>query len=90
MSTPRSAAELAREMGLEPRTMPMQSPQSNGMAEAFVCTIKRDYVRVSPLSDARTVLESLPLSLEHYNSFHPHKTLGYRSLREFIASRQPG
>jgi putative transposase len=81
---------LAREMGLEPRTTPVQSPQSNDMAEAFVRTIKRDYVRVSPLPDARTVLESLPLWIEHYNSLHPHKALGYRSPREFIASRQPG
>jgi putative transposase len=36
------------------------------------------------------VLESLPLWFEHYNSLHPHKALGYRSPREFIASRQPG
>jgi putative transposase len=81
---------LAREMGLEPRTTPVQSPQSNGMAEAFVRTIKRDYVRVSPIPDARTVLDSLPLWFEHYNSLHPHKALGYCSPREFIASRQPG
>jgi putative transposase len=81
---------LAREMGLEPRTTPVQSPQSNGMAEALVRTIKRDYVRVSPIPDARTVLDSLPLWFEHYNSLHPHKALGYRSPREFIVSRQPG
>jgi putative transposase len=81
---------LAREMGLEPRTTPVQSPQSNGMAEAFVRTIKRDYVRVSSIPDARTVLDSLPLWFEHYNSLHPHKALGYRSPREFIASRHPG
>ena len=46
--------------------------------------IKRDYIRVSPLPDARTVMESLPLWIEHYNSLHPHKALGYRSPREFI------
>jgi transposase InsO family protein len=39
---------LAREIGVEPRTTPVQSPQSNGMAETFVRTMKRDYVRVSP------------------------------------------
>ena len=33
---------LARENGLEPRTTPVQSPQSNGMAKEFVRTIKRD------------------------------------------------
>jgi putative transposase len=60
------------------------------MAEAFVRTIKRDYVRVSSLPDAGTVLENLPLWFGHYNSLHPHKALRYRSPREFIASRQPG
>lgn len=78
---------MARDIGLEPRTTPVRSPQSNGMAEAFVKTIKRDYVRVSPLPDARTVMESLPLWIEHYNSLHPHKALGYRSPREFIADQ---
>ena len=33
---------FARVIGLEPRTTPIESPQSNGMAEAFVRTIKRD------------------------------------------------
>jgi putative transposase len=33
---------FARDIGLEPRTTPIESPQSNGMAEAFVRTIKRD------------------------------------------------
>jgi hypothetical protein len=33
---------FAREIGLEPITPPAESPQSNGMAEAFVRTVKRD------------------------------------------------
>jgi putative transposase len=78
---------MARDIGLEPRTTPVRSPQSNGMAEAFVKTIKRDYVRVSPLPNARAVMESVPLWIEHYNSLHPHKALGYRSPREFIAEQ---
>lgn len=28
--------------------------------------------------------EPLPLRFEHHNNLHPHKVLGYRSLREFI------
>ncbi|QLL13450.1 DDE-type integrase/transposase/recombinase [Pseudomonas chlororaphis subsp. aurantiaca] len=35
---------LARQIGLQPVTTPVRSPQSNGMAESFVKTIKRDYV----------------------------------------------
>ena len=78
---------FARELGLEPRTTPVECPQSNGMAEAFVRTIKRDYVRVSPVPDAHTVLQLLPVWLAHYNEVHPHKALGYRSPREFITAR---
>jgi putative transposase len=35
---------------------PNREPQSNGMAEALVSTIKRDYVRVNPCPDAGTVM----------------------------------
>lgn len=78
---------FARSLGLEPRTTPLESPQSNGMAEAFVRTLKRDYVRVSSIPNAITVLQLLPIWLAHYNEVHPHKALGYRSPREFIATR---
>ena len=78
---------FARDIGLEPRTTPIESPQSNGMAEAFVRTIKRDYVRVSPRPDAQTVMHQLSAWFTHYNEVHPHKALGYRSPREFIAAR---
>ncbi len=83
----RETRRFARDLGLEPRTTPVESPQSNGMAEAFVRTMKRDYVRVSPLPDAETVLRQLPSWLAHYNEVHPHKALGYRSPREFITAR---
>ena len=51
---------FARDIGLEPRTTPIESPQSNGMAEAFVRTIKRDYARVSPRPNAEAVMRQLP------------------------------
>lgn len=35
---------FARELGLEPLTTPVRSPQSNGLAESFVKTMKHDYV----------------------------------------------
>ena len=77
---------FAREIGLEPLTTPVQSPQSNGMAEAFVRTFKRDYVSVNPIPDAKTVMLALPEWFDHYNELHPHRSLGYRSPREFIAA----
>jgi putative transposase len=75
---------FAREIGLEPCTTPFESPQSNGMAEAFVRTFKRDYAAVRPCPDAATVLSQLPAWFEHYNEVHPHRALGYRSPRQFI------
>ena len=84
----RDTRMFGREIGLEPLTTPIKSPQSNGMAEAFVRTIKRDYARVTELPDAKTVMQKLPLWFEHYNTVHPHRALGYRSPREFIADQK--
>ena len=56
----RDTRAFARDIGLIPRTTPVSSPQSNGMAEAFVRTLKRDYVRMNPRPDAQTVIEQLP------------------------------
>jgi putative transposase len=74
---------LAKLIGLIPLTTPIESPQSNGMAEAFVKTFKRDYAQVRPRPDAATVIEQLDDWFDHYNTVHPHKALGYRSPREF-------
>ena len=75
---------LLIDIGMEPCSTPVRSPQSNGMAEAFVKTFKRDYVSVNPLPDAMTVIAQLPSWFEHYNTLHPHKALGYCSPREFL------
>ena len=80
----RDTRGFARDIGLEPRTTPIESPQSNGMAEAFVRTFKRDYARVNSVPDAQTVMSMLPSWFNHYNRVHPHKALGYRSPAEFI------
>jgi putative transposase len=74
---------FAREIGLLPRTTPIESPQSNGMAEAFVKTFKRDYARVNPRPNADAVLRQLGRWFDHYNEHHPHKALRYRSPRQF-------
>ncbi len=74
---------LARSLGLKPINRPVCSPQSNGMAESFVNTFKRDYVARMDLRDARTVLAQLPAAFEHFNERHPHSSLKMRSPREF-------
>ena len=78
---------FAKEIGFLPLTTPVQSPQSNGMAEAFVRTFKRDYVAVHHKPDAETVIRALPQWFDHYNALHPHRSLGYRSPCEFIAEK---
>ena len=74
---------IAKSLGLKPINTPVCSPQSNGMAESFVNTFKRDYVARMDLRDAQTVLAQLPAAFEHFNEVHPHSSLRMRSPREF-------
>jgi putative transposase len=74
---------VARQLGLKPINTPVCSPQSNGMAESFVNTFKRDYVSRMDLTDSQTVMAQLPAAFEHFNEVHPHSSLKMRSPREF-------
>ena len=78
---------IARSLGLTPVNTPVCSPQSNGMAESFVNTFKRDYVSRMDLRDAKTVLAQLPAAFEHFNDVHPHSSLKMKSPREFRRQR---
>ncbi len=55
---------FARELGLEPLTTPVRSPQSNGMAEWFVKTMKHIYVAYMDKPDASTALYRLAIAFE--------------------------
>jgi putative transposase len=79
----RETRAFAREIGLEPLTTAIRSPQSNGMAEAFVKTFKRDYVESMDRCDAITVMRQLRDCFEHYNDVHPHSALKMLSPRVF-------
>lgn len=74
---------LARELGLEPIHTPVCSPQSNGIAESFVNTFKRDYVSLMDRSSAEVVLAQLPDAFTHFNEVHPHSSLKLKSPRMF-------
>jgi len=76
--------DFALALGLMPRFTPIRSPESNGMAESFVKTFKRDYVCCNPRPNAVTVINQLDSWFEDYNSSHPHRSLKMLSPREFI------
>jgi len=79
----RDTRAFAADIGMIPCRTPYRSPQSNGMAESFVKTFKRDYVRCNPTPDAATVLAQLRAWFTDYNFVHPHSALKYRSPEEF-------
>ncbi|WP_426259467.1 IS3 family transposase [Shigella flexneri] len=76
--------QFARMLGLEPKSTAVRSPESNGIAESFVKTIKRDYISIMPKPDGLTAAKNLAEAFEHYNEWHPHSALGYRSPREYL------
>lgn len=76
---------FGRDAGFLVCTTPAYSPESNGMAEAFVKTFKRDYVYLADLRDAATVLRALKAWFDDYNEHHPHRGLGMRSPRQYRA-----
>ncbi|HGW1482071.1 TPA: IS3 family transposase [Escherichia coli] len=76
--------QFARMLGLEPKSTAVRSPESNGIADSFVKTIKRDYISVMPKPDGLTAAKNLAEAFEHYNEWHPHSALGYRSPREYL------
>jgi transposase InsO family protein len=76
----------AHELGLVPITTPAYSPESNGLAEAFVGTFKRDYLGDAELRDAETVLAQLGGWFDDYNTQAPHSALGMRSPADYRAA----
>ncbi len=82
--TAKATVAVAKELGLDVRTTMPYSPESNGVAEAFVKTFKRDYVWVGDLRDARMVMEQLAGWFNDYNEKAPHKGLKMRSPRQYL------
>lgn len=73
----------AEDLGFKPITTPAYSPESNGKAEAFVNTLKRDYVGGADLTDAETVMRQLPMWLDDHNRVAPHSALNNLSPAEW-------
>lgn len=77
----------AERLHLEPITTPVASPESNGMSEAFVNTLKRDYVSGADRSSAAAALDAIPAWIADYNAVAPHSALGYRAPQQYRAER---
>jgi putative transposase len=77
----------AERLGLVPVTTPARSPQSNGMSEAFVNTLRRDYIESAELWSAAHVIALLPEWFEDYNETAPHSALGMKSPRQYRAEQ---
>lgn len=78
-----ATVQYGQSWGFKMITTPAYSPQSNGMAEAFVKLFKRDYVYVNELWTAESVLRSLPDWFLDYNKNHPHSSLKMMSPKEY-------
>jgi putative transposase len=73
----------AERLHLVPITTPAASPQSNGMSEAFVNTLRRDYIVGADLATAAVVLDQIPTWIADYNAVAPHSALGFRSPQQY-------
>ena len=80
---------LARRLGLKSCFTRAYSPESNGMAEAFVKTIKRDYVYVNDCACAEETMKLLEKWIYDYNYKAPHSALGMKSPMEYIKLNKP-
>jgi putative transposase len=80
----------AERLHLVPITTPAASPESNGMSEAFVNTLRRDYVAGADLATAPIVLAQVPGWIADYNAIAPHSALGYQSPHAYRRAQLAG
>jgi putative transposase len=82
----KSSRDLGQELNLQCCYTRAYNPESNGMAESFVKTIKRDYVYQADCDSAETPLKPLPQWFADYNNIAPHSALGIKSPLEYKES----
>ena len=76
--------QFGKSIGLNSCFTAAYSPESNGMAESLVKTIKRDYVYTNDCDSADSVMKMLPEWINDYNTVAPHSALGMLSPIEYI------
>ena len=74
---------VERRFGTTRTPHPVEWLSDNGICEALVKTLRRDYIRLAVLPDAASAMVLLPGWIEDYNEVHPHSRLRFLSPREF-------
>ena len=85
--TAKETRDFATALNLVPCFTRVMSPEPDGMSEAFVKTFERDYLCISPLPDAPSVLRQIAGWIDDHTEIHPHSALRMRSPREFIRTQ---
>ena len=68
--------QFAVALNLKPCFTPVKSPQSNGISEAFVKTLKRDYIKISNFPDSKSALRQINGWIKDYmKSIHIPRSL---------------
>ena len=81
----RKLRALLQDFGMVICRTPRRSPESNGLAEAFFGSFKRDYVYQGDLESLEAVAQKLPEWIEDYNHIAPHSALEMKSPAQFYA-----
>ncbi len=81
----RKLRALLQDFGMGICRTPRRSPESNGLAEAFFGSFKRDYIYPGELENLEAVAQQLPAWIEDCNQIAPHSALGMKSPAQFYA-----
>jgi putative transposase len=81
----RKLRALRQDFGMVICRTPRRSPESNGLAEAFFGSFKRDYVNQQELSSLEEIARQIPEGIKDYNEAAPHSALGMKPPMEFHA-----
>ena len=79
----RKLRALLQDFGMVICRTPRRSSESNGLAEAFFGSFKRDYIHQGELDSLEAVAQKLPGWIEDYNQIAPHSALGMKSSAQF-------
>lgn len=83
----RGLRAFLQDMGMTRCHTPCRSPQSNGLAEAFFGSLKRDYVYQGALETLEDIARQIPGWIQDYNERAPHSALGMSSPAQFYHER---